>query len=213
VLALVALVPFMFFAGLFWLTGIAAVFVDHTQRNDAGYLMEDDAYDLESEGYAVTASAAEVFDYGKDWDAFKFFVGPVRITAEPANGKKLFIGLARTADVEHYLGAVRRDQVDLYHGDVDLVGGGGGAPADSPVDQAFWRDMAIGETTRGIRTAPEAGTWSIVIMNADGSAGVHARAQVGARVDSLSWIGPGLLALGALTALLTVPLWLRVTRT
>lgn len=212
VVALIALVPLLFLTAVFSLAGLGTVLVDYTQRNDAGFLMEDDIYELDSDGHAVTGSTAEVFDHGEDWDAFRFFVGPVRITARSTDGKELFIGLGHTADVDRYLGAVRRDDLDLEDGGVVLAGRGGGAPTTLPADQTFWRDMSVGHGTQGVRAAPEAGEWSVVIMNADGSAGVNARAQVGARADSLSWIGPALLALGAGTALLTVPVWMRATR-
>ena len=49
---------------------------------------------------------------------------------------------------------------------------------------------------------PEEGDWRFVLMNTDGSRGVSSDLSIGAELDSVLWIGIGLLAAGALLALL-----------
>ena len=49
---------------------------------------------------------------------------------------------------------------------------------------------------------PEEGDWQLVLMNADGSRGVSSELAIGAELDSVLWIGIGLLVAGALLAAL-----------
>jgi hypothetical protein len=51
--------------------------------------------------------------------------------------------------------------------------------------------------------SPTNGAWRIVVMNVDASSGVHTKLAIGARFPHLFWIGIGVLAGGALLALLS----------
>ena len=61
-------------------------------------------------------------------------------------------------------------------------------PADSAKQTLTW--------------SPRNGDWRIVVMNANGSAGVHADLAIGARFPHLLWIGIGALGSGAFLLLL-----------
>jgi hypothetical protein len=52
----------------------------------------------------------------------------------------------------------------------------------------------------------EGGEWSVVVMNADGSAGVDAELSFGAHVPHLTWIGIGAGIAGGLLVVLAVGL-------
>jgi hypothetical protein len=47
---------------------------------------------------------------------------------------------------------------------------------------------------------PEDGHWRVVLMNADASRGVTSDMSIGAELDSVLWIGIGLLGAGMLFA-------------
>ena len=47
---------------------------------------------------------------------------------------------------------------------------------------------------------PEDGIWRVVLMNADASRGVTSDMSIGAELDSVLWIGLGLLGVGVLFA-------------
>ena len=53
---------------------------------------------------------------------------------------------------------------------------------------------------RTIEWEPEDGDWRAVVMNEDASRGVSAKLSIGAELDSILWIGIGLLVAGALFA-------------
>ena len=120
-----------------------------------------------------------------------------------SNGKPLFIGVAPAAAVTAYLSGVAHDEVV----DIEMHGWKGplskrlplrapaAAPAGPPAAQPFWTAKATG-TNVSLTWPASKGTWSIVVMNADGSAGVAADLGLGVKVNFLGWVALGLLIAG-----------------
>ena len=129
-------------------------------------------------------------------------MGRLRIQGESADSdEELFLGVARSTDVDRYLAGVDSDEV------VDIGPGGsrpeyvhrpGGPPPTTPAGQPFWAASASGRGPQVVTWKAESGDWTIVAMNADGSPGVSARVRVGARLGLLEWLGPVLLVGGGL---------------
>lgn len=71
-----------------------------------------------------------------------------------------------------------------------------------PTAKHLWAARAVGSGTQTLSWSPRNGDWRIVVMNANGSAGVRADLAVGARFPHLLWIGIGLLGGGVLLLLL-----------
>jgi hypothetical protein len=87
---------------------------------------------------------------------------------------------------------------------------GGGAPATPPTNASIWTAHASGTGTQTLAWRPTSGNWVVVVMNADGSAGVSVIADGGATVPDLGWIAAGLIVvgvilLGSAVALIAVP--------
>jgi hypothetical protein len=83
----------------------------------------------------------------------------------------------------------------------------GDRPLAAPAGERFWAASAHGAGTQTLTWDVEDGDWSVVVMNADGSAGVDAGVKAGAQLsflDEAGWvlIGTGLLALAGAGALL-----------
>ena len=74
----------------------------------------------------------------------------------------------------------------------------GGPPASPPTEQDFWVAQATGSGTQTLQWTPTAGDWTVVVMRADGSAGVDASLGVAATVPGLTRAAWGLLGGGAL---------------
>jgi hypothetical protein len=75
---------------------------------------------------------------------------------------------------------------------------GGSAPAASPDTQTFWVASQTGTGEQTIQWDPEDGNWRAVVMNEDLVRGVSADMSIGAELDSVLWIGLGLLLVGGL---------------
>jgi Domain of unknown function (DUF4389) len=185
----------------FLASGCALVAVDRTQRDDDGYLMSP-SRQLTTSTYAIVSESAELDTGGAEW-ALDTFLGTVRIRSD--SERPVFVGIGPATAVDRYLRDVERDEIDDLDssGDPDYLGRPGGAPSAPPGRQAFWTASAAGVGEQTVEWEPEEGIWRVVVMNADASRGVTSEMSIGAELDSVLWIGLGLLGLGVLFAAAT----------
>jgi Domain of unknown function (DUF4389) len=178
--------------------GCALVAIDQTQRDDDGFLMSP-TQDFASPTYAIVSESADIDSDGGEW-ALDTFLGTVRIRSEAE--RALFVGIAPASDVDRYLDGVEHDVVnDLdSSGDPEYSRRQGGAPTNAPGTQTFWAASSSGAGERTLEWDPQDGDWRAVVMNEEASRAVAADMSIGAELDSVFWIGVGLLVLGALLA-------------
>ena len=104
-------------------------------------------------------------------------------------------------DVERYLAGVEYDEVTDF--DIDPLTltterqAGTNSPA-APASQTIWAASVEGTGPQTLDWDAEYGEWSVVVMNADGSAAVDAELSFGAHIPHLTWIGIGGAIGGAL---------------
>jgi hypothetical protein len=128
----------------------------------------------------------------------------------------VFVGIGHKDDVDAYLDGVERDVLtdvdfDPFRAHYDRQPGTQ-APKP-PAWQTFWVAAAHGPGTQVLTWETDSGSWSVVLMNADGSPGVVAQVKVGASIPYALWIGIGALVVGLLlgagAALMIVKGWRR----
>jgi len=168
------------------------------------------AWDLGGWTIAPTAKAAGIRVITKQWGYQPVVVwdhgggvralGDVRVRVTPVDqGSAQFVGIAPSADVDRYLAGVSHTEIsDFWSNRVQTIGGG--APAAAPGIRTFWVAAASGQGTQTVTWKPANGSWSVVVMNADGRPGIVARADLGATLPLLLWIAVGLLVVGAVFA-------------
>jgi hypothetical protein len=185
--------------------GGVLLWADQRERSDDGYLYTaSDAF--ATQGHALLSERIDL-DPGADWVGLSAALGTARVEvtgAEP--GTNLFVGIAPAADVAAYLDGVQRTVVDdlgLDTSAADQVLLAGGAPDGPPADQDFWTAEATGTGTQ-LDWDPDDGSWTLVVMNADGSAGVAVDARIGATIPALTGLAWGLLGGGLFLLLLAV---------
>jgi hypothetical protein len=175
--------------------GGTALWADLTQR-EAGYVTTD-VHEFSSPGAALATDPTELGSAGVEWLYGPSLLGKVRIRVTPVDtGSQLFVGIARSTDAERYLVGVNHTVISEFFGDKvhDVAGG---APAADPGEQQFWAASSSGSGTRTVVWKPSKGSWTVVVMNADGHAGVSVGADLGARLPAVLWIAIGLLIAGA----------------
>jgi hypothetical protein len=188
---------------LFGLVVLAAggflLWSDRTQRED-GYLTTPSER-FATPTFALTRTRLEVDTDGAGWLLNDSWLGKVRIRGESPGAKMLFIGIGPEAAVAKYLGSVAHASVEDIDFDpfrVTYLPIAGGAPQGPPTEQRFWSVSASGVGTQTVTWKVREGDWSIVLMNADGSRGVAADIDLGAKLSFLLWVAIGLLLGGVL---------------
>jgi hypothetical protein len=176
------------------------LYADRTQRDD-GYLTTPTER-FATPTYALTRTRLEVDTEGEGWVLNESWFGKVRIRGESSD-KTLFIGIGPQAEVARYLGAVAHANVQ----DIDFdpfratyLSVSGDAPQAPPTEQSFWAASASGVGAQTLTWKVREGDWSVVLMNADGSRGVAADVDLGAKLSWLLWVAIGLLIGGVLVS-------------
>jgi hypothetical protein len=178
------------------------------KKNDDGYLTSA-THTLTSSGYAIASDDLDIDENGPGDLMDDDLYGHVRLKVDPHAEAPVFVGIARTSDVDRYLASSAYSEVtdvslDPFHADV-RPHGGAAAPA-APAAQRFWTASAHGTGPQTLDWKVRSGGWSVVVMNADGSRAVDAGVSVGANVPLLTPLGWGLIGSGALMALLAAGL-------
>jgi hypothetical protein len=181
--------------------GALALWGDSRKGGD-GYL-KTDTERFHSSTRALATDNLDVDLGDADWLAQSDDLGKIKVTAESRDGKPLFVGIARTSDVEDYLAGVPYttvDDVEVSPFEADYTRHAGNRHPVSPEHAGIWQESSQGTGRQAIDWEIDDGDWSIVVMNADGSLGVDADVSAGANVpvlDELGWsaIGSGAFAL------------------
>jgi hypothetical protein len=145
--------------------------------------------------------ATEPTDLGSPWTGWLYspaLLDEVRIRVTPVSpGQELFVGIGPSADVDRYLAGVSHTHIsDFWTNRVEFVDGG--APGSPPTTQRFWVASDTGPGTQTVEWEPADGSWTVVVMNADGQPGIGVvRTDLGARIPAVVWIALGVLAGGA----------------
>jgi hypothetical protein len=175
-----------------------------TKRDSSGFFTSN-TKTLSTNSYAITS---DTLDIGHETPRlFGDHLGTVQIRV--SSDKPVFIGIARTSDVERYLARVNHQAVTDFQFDpfsVTYADRPGTARPEPPAAQSFWHAKATGTGTQTIRWPLEKGNWSAVAMNADGSRHVVVDTSVGARIPALRWVVVGLLSAGGILLLIAVGL-------
>jgi len=174
--------------------GGTALWADRTQR-EGGYVTTD-VHKFSTAGSVLATESTHLGSPGVGWLYSPDVLGKVRIRVTPLSaGSALFVGIGRSADVDRYLAGVNRTVITEFWGDkTETVDGG--KPASPPGTQDFWVASATGSGPQTVFWDPRGGSWSVVVMNSDGSPGIAVGADLGARVPALVWITLGVLVFG-----------------
>ncbi|HEU6446102.1 MAG TPA: hypothetical protein VFL61_13695 [Gaiellaceae bacterium] len=175
--------------------GGTALWADRTQR-DGGYVTTD-VHDFSTAGSALATVSTELGSAGVGWLYSPGLLDEVRIRVTPASpGPELFVGIGPSTEVDRYLAGVNHTVInEFWEEKVETVAGG--QPRAAPATQDFWVASDTGRGARTLEWDPTDGSWTVVVMNADGRPGIDVGADLGARMPAVLWIAVGVLAAGA----------------
>ena len=197
--AITGLVAFtLFLAGglLLWANG---------HYKDADGYLSTGSQRFDSREYAITTPNLDVAAGAPGFLIKSDRYGELRLQTMQKGGKPLFVGVARTRDVDAWLRGASYSEVsdiDFAPFNADYAQHRGTHKPGRPDQQHFW--AATG--THALHWDVQSGAWSVVVMNADGSRGVSAAVSAGAKVPYIAEIAYGTLGIGLLFVVLTAAL-------
>jgi hypothetical protein len=178
--------------------GAAVLWADHSQRQD-GYLTSATAT-YSAGGYALASDTVALHGW-QGWLAG--FAGHVRVRVTATDPRKpVFVAIAPAPAARSYLSGVAHTSITSLGNRATAITYPGAAPALPPAAAAIWTVQATGPGTQAVVWTAREGDWMAVAMNADGSAGVSVRADIGAQLPALATLA---LELFVTAVLLAVP--------
>lgn len=177
------------------LAGSATGLWAETTQRENGYVTSD-VHTFSTAGSALATESTHLGSAGVGWLYSPGMLGKIRVRVTPATADSAtFVGIARSADVDRYLAGVRHTLISGFFEDKTEVVPGGAARS-APESRSFWVASDAGRGPRTVTWKPSHGSWTVVVMNADGRPGVEVGADLGARMPSILWISLGLLVVG-----------------
>jgi len=181
-----------------------AVLTLDEDRDTDGFFISD-GHRLERSSFAITSEGVEILVNAPGWVADRL-TDPVdvRISGSSNDGSNLFLGIGATDDVEAYLTGVAYDEVDSIEfegADIDYRSHGGTSIPATPGTESLWVTSVEGAGVQTLDWSIEQGEWTVVVMNADGSADVDASLVFGARLSNFVVVAWGVFGFGAVLIL------------
>ena len=196
--------------GLGMMTGGGAVLVGQAVATD------DDGYfrftldRLESDGVAIATTDLWLDDV--EGDASPWLLDwldvDLRLRVDGAAfTDEVFVGIARSEDVRRYLSdAMFSEVVEVDGPTTRYTEVAGDSSVGAPVEQDFWAASASGANEQELQWEARGGLCSVVVMNADGSAGVSADVEVGAKSGAVTPVAIALLVIGGILVTVAITL-------
>jgi hypothetical protein len=151
--------------------------------------------------HAITSqTSALVTDEGhiNDFDA-GFLGHPAIKLSISGSGKPVFVGVGPAAAVDRFLAGAEVETVtdfDVRPFELSTTVHEGTKQLSSPLDQSFWVAQSEGSSRAATTWKVHDGSYRVVVMNVDGSAGIDIDGRFGLHVPRLTAIGRSLLAGG-----------------
>lgn len=170
------------------------LWADLSQRK-AGYVTPG-GHDFSTSGSALVTEETKLGSAGVGWLYPASLLGKIRIRVTPVGSSSpLFVGIGPTAAVERYLAGTNRTIITDYFGETTHFVGGGPV-GSAPTTQHFWVASSSGTGRQSVFWKAKDGSWTVVVMRADGRPGMGVHADLGARLSSLRWVGIGAAVAG-----------------
>jgi hypothetical protein len=200
--------------------GGTLLWVNNKYVDSAGYLTSD-TLNIERDSHAVVAGPIEL-----DETAVRVLRSIGVITVFEFQGKnnnpskQIFMGVADEAELENYLDNVDYDEIDnigfgwrLDFSRITYNTHPGDDEPSPPASESIWAASVVGPANETLVWETRTGSYSIVMMNDDGSSGVDLDMIFKAKIPSLVGFGVGLLVSGIiLLAIASLMIFLAVRR-
>ena len=188
------------------IAGGALLWVNSALMDSEGFLTTR-TIDLEQDSHAIVTAPADI-DLGVEW--MWDWVPLVTFKIEGSNddpSKQIFIGIADESYLSTYLNDVAYDEItgfSFYPYRVSYTNHQGDSEPAAPTSETFWRASVHDAGTQTLEWELEAGRYSLVLMNDDGSAGVDLSVLFGVKIPPVFGIAIGLIVGGTIALIIGI---------
>ncbi len=188
--------------------GGALLWADMVWTDDDGFITTE-SKQLARDSYAIVTESADIdiddeWNWGWGWNVDWDLGDLVTFKVEGTNNdysKGIFIGVAQESDLIGYLSDVEYDEIidfsiDSDGFDVDYKNHPGNSSPTAPTSETFWMESTSGTGTQVLEWELETGTYSLVLMNEDGSRDVDLDVSVGVKASWILGVGIGFVVGG-----------------
>ncbi len=180
--------------------------IQDIMTDEEGFIMSH-TQRVQVSSYAIVV---ENMDFNIDPIALRWFErqgGFLRFKVETESnipGKEIFLGVARHSDAFNYIDPMEYHEIRDFNMGWETSGTPhlgyilhpGEAPIVPPTVFSWWVVLGIAEDQQTVTWEPESGSYYLVMMNSDGSAGIDADVRIGVEVPFFAGIGNILLTAG-----------------
>ena len=187
------------------IAGASAVLL--VDRDDDGFYVTR-VHTFAQSSSAIVSEDLDILSDAPGW-VVDVLADPVdlRISGTTGRDDGLFIGIARTGDVDRFLEGVAHHEVTHieFDGrtieDVEYTLHAGPSAATPPGDVDIWEVSTVGRGSQTLDWDLDAGNWTVVVMNPDGAAGVDAELILGAKIANMIAIAWTVMGFGIFSLL------------
>jgi len=188
------------------IAGGALLWVNSALMDSEGFLTTR-TIDLEQDSHAIVTVPADI-DVGAEWLWDWGDLGTVKVEgSNDDSAKQIFIGVSGESDLNTYLEDVEYDEVtgfSIYPYRVTYTNHQGDSEPAAPVSETFWRASVHGAGIQTLEWELEAGSYSLVLMNDDGSAGIDLSVVFGVKVPPLFGVAVGFIVSGTVALIVGI---------
>ena len=196
--------------------GGTLLWADMVWTDDDGFITTE-TEQLARDSYAIVTESADIdiddewhwgWGWNIDWDLGDLVTFKVEGTNND-DSKGIFIGVAQESDLIGYLSDVEYDEIIHFsiHSDgfdVDYKNHPGNSSPTAPTSETFWMDSTSGTGTQVLEWELETGTYSLVLMNEDGSRDVDSDVSVGVKASWIFGVGIGFVVGGIIALIIGI---------
>ncbi|MFH1178767.1 MAG: zinc-ribbon domain-containing protein [Candidatus Bathyarchaeota archaeon] len=182
--------------------------IQEIMTDEDGYIMSNTKH-FQASSYAIVAEEMDIEIDPVAWRFFERSGGFLKfkiITENNDPSKEVFVGVARYEDAFNYINPMEYHEVsnlDLGWQNFDTGTSQatytlhpGSAPVAPPTVNSFWIVHGADAGPQTLTWEPESGRYYLILMNADGSAGIDADVKLGVQIPFFSGLGNILIMAG-----------------
>ena len=174
-------------AALLLATG-ATLAIGRSDRYGAGFLMSPNQT-IQTSSYAIATEPVTIHPAGSGRLTAAAVLGDMRVTVTSVDDRPLFLGLASATDVRALLAGVDHTTLTDFDGRQPVYREDPGGPVRTlPSEADIWAVSTQGVGSQSLTWTPQPGDWMVVVLDANGRAGITADASIGAEVPSFGYL-------------------------